>query len=95
MQRFSAIEVLAQLDDSETDVDESVSETEDNVEGDPDFEASTSDDNETLVISQAPADSSCLIDLRECTLSHLNTKKDPSNACSEQRGIRHLSHKLG
>lgn len=46
-QRFSANEVLSQLFASESDIEENVSETEDNVEEDPDYEASSSDENET------------------------------------------------
>lgn len=57
--RFSVNEVLSQLFDHESDIEENVSETEDDVEEDPDYEASSSDENETLsdppVVSQPPA----------------------------------------
>ena len=60
-QRFRANAVLSQLFDSESDIEENVSETEDNVEEDPDYETSSSDGNESLsidppVVSQPPAD---------------------------------------
>lgn len=45
-QRLAA--VLSQLFDSESDIEENVSETEDNVEEDPDHEASSSHDTETF-----------------------------------------------
>ncbi len=47
-QRFSANEVLSQLFDTERDIEKNVSETEDNVEEGPDYEAFSSDENETL-----------------------------------------------
>lgn len=46
-QRFSVKEVLSQFFDSESDVEDNVSETEDNVEEDPDYDSSSSDENET------------------------------------------------
>ena len=59
--RFSVSKVLSQLFDTESDIEENVSETEDIVEEDPHYEASSSEDNETLgvdpsVVSQPPAD---------------------------------------
>ncbi|KAJ4945662.1 hypothetical protein JOQ06_023343 [Pogonophryne albipinna] len=58
--RFSVVEVLPQLFDGESDIEENVFETEDNVEEDPDYKASFSDENETPVyapvVSQPQAD---------------------------------------
>lgn len=42
-QSVSATEILPQLFDSESDIEENVTETEDYVEGYPDYEAFTSD----------------------------------------------------
>lgn len=49
-QRFSSNEVLSQLFDRESVIEENACETEDNVEEDPDYEASSSDENETLSV---------------------------------------------
>ncbi|XP_038128076.1 piggyBac transposable element-derived protein 4-like [Cyprinodon tularosa] len=57
--RFTVKEVLEQLFDSESDLEETVSETEDCVEEDPDFEEFSSDENESVdppVVPQPPAD---------------------------------------
>ncbi|XP_051982284.1 piggyBac transposable element-derived protein 4-like [Xyrauchen texanus] len=58
-QRFSVYEILSQFFDSESDIEENVSETDDNIEEDPDYEASSSDENDTPnvdppVVSQPP-----------------------------------------
>lgn len=53
--RFTVSEVLEQLFDSESDIEENVSETEDCVEEDPDSEGFSSDENESVdppVVSQ-------------------------------------------
>ena len=55
---FTVNEIL-ELFDSESDIEENVSETEDYVEEDPDFEAFSSDGNQSVdppVVSQPPAD---------------------------------------
>lgn len=59
--RFSVSEIMLQTFDSESDIEENVSEAEDNVEEDPHYDASSSDENETLsadapVVSQPSAD---------------------------------------
>ncbi|XP_039550046.1 piggyBac transposable element-derived protein 4-like, partial [Pimephales promelas] len=58
-QRFSVNEILSQFFDSESDIEENVSETDDHIEEDPDYEAFSSDENETPnvdppVVSQPP-----------------------------------------
>lgn len=56
---FTVSEVLAQLFDSQSDTEENVSETEDCVEKDPDFDSFSCDKNNSggpAVASQAPAD---------------------------------------
>lgn len=72
---------MSQLFDGESDIEENVSETEDNVEEDPDYEASSSDENETLsadapVVSQPQAD----------TLLSKNGKLSWSRSPLEQQG---------
>ncbi|KAK2818952.1 hypothetical protein Q5P01_024513 [Channa striata] len=47
---FSVNEWLSHLFDLESDIEENVSETEDDVKEDPDYEASSSHENETLSV---------------------------------------------
>uniref|UniRef100_A0A8C6M6Z2 PiggyBac transposable element-derived protein domain-containing protein n=1 Tax=Nothobranchius furzeri TaxID=105023 RepID=A0A8C6M6Z2_NOTFU len=57
--RITVREVLEQIFDSESDIEENVSETEDCVEEDPDSEGFSSDENESVdppVVSQEPTD---------------------------------------
>lgn len=59
-ERCSVNKVLSQLFDHESDIEENVSETKDEVEEDRDHEASSSNENKTLivdppVVSQPPA----------------------------------------
>lgn len=59
-ERCSVNKVLSQLFDHESDIEENVSETEHDVEEDPEYEASSSHENKTLivdppVVTQPPA----------------------------------------
>ncbi|KAL1276900.1 hypothetical protein QQF64_023573 [Cirrhinus molitorella] len=60
-QRFSVSEILTQVFDSESDIEENVSETEDNLEEDPDYEASSSDENETPSVDPPVFWASCCL----------------------------------
>ena len=51
--RCSATEVLSQILQGGSGIDESVSETEDNVEEDPDYAAYSSDENEAIEIGNS------------------------------------------
>ncbi|XP_035278967.1 uncharacterized protein LOC118230221 [Anguilla anguilla] len=64
--RFSVNEVLPQLFDSEGDIEENVSETEDNVEEDPDYEASSSDENETQQTQKQGRSDDSVTNLQQC-----------------------------
>ena len=80
-------EVLSHLFDHESDIEENVSEPEDGVEEDPDYEVSSSDENETLsvdppVVSQPPAN----------TLPSKNGKVLWSVSPLEQQGRLHHHH---